>query len=125
MANLETKKSSRDDGLVAILALSKKYYMNQICMQPDLVQLYDPDHRVIIIEVSTTRDPTPHDKDYVISLQYMQRQCHDSINISNLTVPSIEPGASRLYSIVVEMSNIATKPSSCDDGLVSRLAISS
>ena len=46
-----------------------------------------PRTRVTTPEVLLTRETTPHDTDYVISLQYMQRQRHGSTNISNRTAP--------------------------------------
>ena len=83
-----------------------------------------PRTRVTTTKVSPTRDPTPHDTDYVSSLQFMQCQGHDSINISNLTAPrnrTLWP--SGLCRMFVGMVSLATKPSSRDDDLVARLAI--
>ena len=55
----------------------------------------------------------------------MQCQGHDSNNISNLTAPGNRTrGPSRSCRIFVDMDDLATKPSSLDDGLVARLAIS-
>ena len=67
----------------------------------------------------------PHNMDYVFgSLQFMQRKCHGLINNSNLTVTRIKYGASDSCHMFVGMYNLSTKPSSLDDGLVARLAIS-
>ena len=46
-----------------------------------------PRNRVTTPEVFPTKDTTPHDTDYVSSLQYTQRQGHDLTNISNQTAP--------------------------------------
>ena len=48
--------------------------------------------RVTTPEVSPTSYTNPHNTDHISSLQYKQRQCHDSINTSNLTATGIEPG---------------------------------
>ena len=93
MDHLATKPSSRDYGLVAILAIS-----TNMVHKPDLSAarsgtIVCPKTWITTPEVSPTGDTTPHDTDYVSSLHYMQRQGHDSINISNLIAPDIKTGA--------------------------------
>ena len=93
MANLDTKPSSSDDGLVDRLSISTK-----MLHEPDLyATIYGtivcPITRVPTPKVLPTGYPTTHDIDYAISLQYTQRQGHDSMNISNLTDPGLKPGA--------------------------------
>ena len=55
-----------------------------------MVKLYVPEHDIWQCQPSrgmVGRYPTPHDTDYFSSLQCTQRQYHDSVKISNLTVP--------------------------------------
>ena len=94
MANLATKPSSRDDVLVARLAIS-----TNMLHEPDLSAarsgtiVFPITRKLTYSQGIYSRDPTPHDTDYVSSLQCMQHQRHDYITISNLTAPDIEPGA--------------------------------
>ena len=92
MDHLATKSSSRDDFLVARLTIS-----TNMLHKPDLyAAIYGtivcPRTQITTPKVSPTGDTTPHNTDYSSSLQYMQPQCRESINISNLTSPGIEPG---------------------------------
>ena len=125
MANLGTKPSSHDDGLLARLAISTNMLHKSDQSAARSGTIVCPRTRFTTPKVSTTRDPSPHDTDYASSLQYTQHQGHDSINISNLTAPGNRTcGPSGSCSMFVEMANLATIPSSRDDGLVARLAIS-
>ena len=45
-------------------------------------------------------------------------------SMGHTIVPDLAADRSSLFSMFVEMDNLATKPSSCDDGLVAILAIS-
>ena len=93
MANIATKSPSRDDGLVARLAISKNILHEQelsVAISSTIVCPIEGGHNSRGI---ARRYHTPHDTYFTSSLQCMQRQYHDSINISNLTVHVIEPGA--------------------------------
>ena len=72
MTNLATKPSSRDDGLVARLVI-----LSNMLHKPDISAarsgtILCPRTRGTTPEVSRSRETTPHDTDYVSSLQYTQ-----------------------------------------------------
>ena len=124
MANLATKPSSLHDGLVARLDISTNIPHETDLSASRSGTIVCPRTQVTNPKVSPTGDPTPHNAYYTSSLQYTQRQVHDSINISTLQLPESNRGSSGLCSRFVEMDNLSTKPSSGNDGLVDRLAIS-
>ena len=108
MTNLATKPLSRDYGLVARLVI-----LSNMLHEPDLSAarsgtIVCPRNRVTTPEVSRSRESTPHDTDYVSSLQYTQQQCHDSINIFlNRTASGNQTlGPSGSCSIFDKMTNI-------------------
>ena len=124
MNNQATKPLSRDDGLVARLVV-----LSNMIHKPDLSAarsgtIVCPKTRVTTPEVSRGRETTPHDTDYVSSLQYSRKQCHDSTKISNQTAPDNRTlGTSGLWSMVGKVTNRATKPLSRDDGSMARSVI--
>ena len=87
MANLATKPSSRDYGLVDRLAISKN-----MLHEPDIYAyrsgtIVYPRARGQNSQGISIRDTTLQNTYYASSLQYMQRQRHDSTNISKPTAP--------------------------------------
>ena len=111
MTNLATKPSSRDYGLVARLVI-----LSNMLHKPDMSAarsgtILCPRTLVSTPKVSCSRETTPHDTNYVSSLQYLQQQSHDSTNISNQTAPGNRTlGPSCLCSMFDKMTNLATKP---------------
>ena len=68
MANLTTKPSSRDDGLVVRLKIPTNTQHKPYLSSARSGTILSPRTRVTTPEVSPTRDPNPHDTDYVSSL---------------------------------------------------------
>ena len=90
MDNKATKPSSRDYGLVARLAISTNMLHKPDMSAEIFGTIVCPRTWVTTTKVSPNRYPNPHDTEYVSSLQYTQRQCHESIKISDLTATGIE-----------------------------------
>ena len=69
MANLATKPSSRDGGLVAILAISTNMLHETDMYAARSGTIICPRERVHNSQCISSRYPKPHDTDYVSSLQ--------------------------------------------------------
>ena len=109
MANLATKPSSSDDGLVARLFIPKNMLHKTDLSTARSGTIVCPRTRFTTPKVLPTRDPSPHDREYVIIPQYTQRQGLDLMNISYQKAPGNRTwGTYSLCSMFVEIDNLAT-----------------
>ena len=87
MAILATKPLSSDGGIVPSLTIPTNVWHTRSIWRHIWYNFMSQNMGSQLQRYIPPRVTTPHDTDYISSLQFIQLQCHDLINISNLSVP--------------------------------------